>query len=204
MKRLLTVILFVLLCFNSCSAPKNLDSEGRISPDEYLRVNELVTNYCFVYDLLPEFSEGQTVPIDNLLLYFYSFQVLDSETGDYLDIWKPYKTASYDLKIPKKLVKEAIESRFAVNIDDRKSAFAVGDYLIVGGETYDDGPLSTIHGFAIYDHSIKVEGSVFDYGLTFKGDEEEWAYTYNKSFEICIKNYGTDDYKFISCRFYKD
>ena len=206
MKKILVFVLALSLvlvvgCQKAGSGAGDVVYSGKISGEEFSELYRKIIPCVFSG---PSFTENQVVPIDELLAKVQYFDISNHDTYEILDIWKEYQTSDHTITVPKKVVKKFLESKYAVKIDDSKSEYAQGDFLVLEDWAGFEPSIVDISSFSIDGNRISIRGNIHEIrtALAESNDNTEDEYislfATNRYYEICIENFLSEDYKYIS------
>ncbi|MBR4881600.1 MAG: hypothetical protein IKU19_06670 [Clostridia bacterium] len=179
------------------------DVTGTNTRHEYINLDEWeypdnvsAKNYFYASDIT--FEEGDTVPVDELIYYFTTYEMMDkNKSYELYEHLEQYRTGDdaygYRISIPKEIVNAEIEKHFAVKIDGSVSKFTDPEnedcYLL-----YPDakGMMSVV----MKNYTVNGNRSTATYALYADISKE----IYQKA-EICIENEDSEEnFKIIYVR----
>ena len=228
--RLFSVLLFIVLVISSCESREIIDnSSGNASQNEVVSTDEyyiehfdtkLTESYHsdLVTSRVPTFKSGETLHIDDMMLYFRMFEMWDIDKGEFVEELKPYIVEeTFNVKVPKSVVVGMLLERFDIKIDSAKSIFESkenADVLeivpqFLGSDyfphTSENGIITVEKGVTrvTFDRLEMVETEQGEFGETLNA-----YFSKESECEIAVENYGKENYKYLSysslVRFKKD
>ena len=177
----------------SSSQPSNSNS----SDDKTL--NDILTDLALIHGtaIVISYQEDQNVPLDDLY-YYFAIYGLFGENRELKAEYTPYlvEDDDYVLILPTEMVLEVLYKRFKVRIDDSSSKFYVGDSKELIGISRETrgGMLCNILNTSFDGNRVTI---TFDYGYDGIDDIPP---TFHDRYQICVENYNTEGFRFVSCR----